>query len=137
MFSLLRRQPAVAISPGASQHCWANVWRHASRFGGERWAPRLAPPPPGEPESRGEGGRSEFLRLPPRLLLVAAEAAEPPSGAIWEARPLPMITVSKQPALVEDRGIAATDPNAVPLHEADFIVSAGNGVNDWASFHEV
>src|SRR4029077_19426724 len=29
------------------------------------------------------------------------------------------------------------DPNAVPLPEADFIVSAGNGVTDWASFHDV
>jgi electron transfer flavoprotein alpha subunit len=38
---------------------------------------------------------------------------------------------------IEDRGIAATDPNAVPLTEADFIVSAGNGVTDWPGFHEV
>jgi electron transfer flavoprotein alpha subunit len=41
------------------------------------------------------------------------------------------------PTRIEDRGIAPTDPNAVPLPEADFIVSAGNGVSDWASFHEV
>ena len=36
-----------------------------------------------------------------------------------------------------DGGLAATDPNAVPLTEADFIVSAGNGVSDWPAFHEV
>ena len=104
---------------------------------GERLAPRVARLSPSEAASRGDGGRSEFLRPPPRLLLIAAEAADPPSGATWEARLLPMIPASRQPALIEDRGIAAGDPNAVPLHEADFIVSAGNGVSDWQIFHEV
>ncbi|MEA2779555.1 MAG: electron transfer flavoprotein alpha subunit, partial [Rhodospirillaceae bacterium] len=40
-------------------------------------------------------------------------------------------------AAIGDGGLAASDPNAVPLTEADFIVSAGNGVTDWSAFHEV
>jgi electron transfer flavoprotein alpha subunit len=100
-------------------------------------APRVIRVAPNETASRGNGGRSEFLRNPPRLLFLAAEAAEPPAGARWEARPLsPLATLGGSPA-IEDLGIAATDPNAVPLPEADFIVSAGNGVSDWASFHDV
>jgi electron transfer flavoprotein alpha subunit len=90
-----------------------------------------------ETASRGNGGRSEFLRQPPRLLLVAAETADPPVGSRWEARPLPALSTSATASFVEDRGLAATDPNAVPLREADFIVSAGHGVTDWASFHDM
>ena len=36
-----------------------------------------------------------------------------------------------------DLGPVAIDANALPLAEADFIVSAGNGVTDWNAFHEV
>ena len=91
---------------------------------------------PGEVVSRGNGGRSDYLRAPPRLLLVAAEIADPPAAAKREARTLPAPSLSAA-ARIEDRGIANTDPNAVPLPEADFIVSAGNGVTDWAAFHAV
>jgi len=103
----------------------------------ERLAPRVMRLSASETASRGNGGRSEFLRQPPRLLLVAAETADPPVGSRWEARPLPALSTSATASLVEDRGLAATDPNAVPLREADFIVSAGNGVTDWASFHDM
>ena len=46
------------------------------------------------------------------------------------------IAAKVAPRLV-DGGRAAVDPNAVPLKEADFIVSAGNGVTDWNAFHAV
>jgi electron transfer flavoprotein alpha subunit len=114
-----------------------DIGRRVAAALGERLAPRVTRLSASEAASRGNGGRSEFLRRPPRLLIVAAEAAEPPAGSRWEARPLPAISISPTTNLVEDRGIAATDPNAVPLPEADFIVSAGNGVTDWAGFHEV
>ncbi len=90
-----------------------------------------------EAASRGQGGRSDFLRRPPRILLIAAEAADPPTGALREARLLPPIEVPAVPAKIADAGLVAGDPNAVPLAEADFIVSAGNGVTDWAAFHDV
>jgi N,N-dimethylglycine/sarcosine catabolism electron transfer flavoprotein subunit alpha len=114
-----------------------DIGRRVAAALGERLAARVMRLSASEVASRGNGGRSEFLRHPPRLLLVAAEAADPPSGSRWEARPLPTIAGSAASSVIEDRGIVATDPNAVPLPEADFIVSAGNGVSDWASFHEV
>jgi electron transfer flavoprotein alpha subunit len=114
-----------------------DIGRRVAAALGEPLAPRVTRLSASEAASRGNGGRSEFLRRPPRLLIVAAEAAEPPAGSRWEARPLPAISISPRTNLIEDRGIAATDPNAVPLPEADFIVSAGNGVTDWAGFHEV
>jgi electron transfer flavoprotein alpha subunit len=90
-----------------------------------------------EAASRGNGGRSDYLRLPPRLLFVAAETAEPPPEVKREARALPAPPLPSKAPRIEDRGIATTDPNAVPLPEADFIVSAGNGVSKWADFHAV
>ena len=78
---------------------------------------------------RGEGGRSDILRKPPLVIAVALEAAEPATASRHEARALDRIASRISPRLV-DRGLAAVDPNAVPLKEADFIVSAGSGVTD-------
>jgi electron transfer flavoprotein alpha subunit len=87
--------------------------------------------------SRGNGGLSDFSRAPPRILLIAPEVADPVSGAEWEARVLPEITTIPIDAHIVDGGLANTDPNAVPLPEADFILGAGNGVTDFAAFHEL
>lgn len=85
---------------------------------------------------RGRGGRTDFALPPPRVLLIAAEAADPVIDERYEERELsapPVRTTSR----IEDRGLAATDPATVPMAEADFIVSAGNGVRDWDAFHRV
>src|SRR5262249_10555945 len=86
--------------------------------------------------SRCDGGRTDILRQPPLVMALAAEAAEPVTGTRHEARPLDPVAVAAPPRLV-DGGLAAVDPNAVPLKEADFIVSGGNGVTDWDAFHAV
>jgi len=85
---------------------------------------------------RGRGGRADFTLAPPRVLLIAAEAAEPVTAERFEARPLDPIDIESEARLL-DRGLVAGDANAVPLAEADFIVSAGNGVSDWAAFHRL
>jgi electron transfer flavoprotein alpha subunit len=84
---------------------------------------------------RGGGGRSDFEMAPPRVLLIANEAADPVMDDRYEARSLDPAAFEADPR-IEDGGLAATDPNAVPLAEADFIVSAGNGISDWEAFHE-
>ncbi|MBT5415901.1 MAG: electron transfer flavoprotein subunit alpha/FixB family protein [Rhodospirillaceae bacterium] len=83
---------------------------------------------------RGGGGRSDFEMAPPRILLVANEAADPVVDDRYEARAVDVTPYEAAPR-IEDGGLAATDPNAVPLAEADFIVSAGNGIADWEAFH--
>ena len=85
---------------------------------------------------RGRGGRADFSFAPPRVLLVAPEAADPVLDEQYEARELPAPRIEAA-ARVEDRGLAATDPATVPMAEADFIVSGGNGVRDWDAFHRV
>jgi len=114
-----------------------DIGRRVAAALGEIPAARVLRLSPQEAASRGNGGASDFLRQPPRIILLAPEAADPASGALWEARPLPAIDPGAATARLGDNGLAATDPNAVPLTEADFIVSAGNGVTDWPAFHEV
>lgn len=85
---------------------------------------------------RGNGGRTDFVIDPPRVLLLAPEAADPVSGARHEARPLPPPAIEAQP-VVADGGLLPLDPDAVPLAEADFIVGGGGGVTDWRAFHDL
>jgi electron transfer flavoprotein alpha subunit len=114
-----------------------DIGRRVAAILGETLAVRVLRLSPEEAGSRGNGGASDFLRRPPRILLLAAEAADPASGALWAAQALPAIDPPVAARRIADGGLAATDPNAVPLTEADFIVSAGNGVSDWPAFHEV
>lgn len=114
-----------------------DIGRRLAAMLGEVPAPHVLRLSPEEAASRGNGGASDFLRRPPRIILLAPEAADPASGALWEARPLPVLDAHADKGRLADSGLAATDPNAVPLTEADFIVSAGNGVSDWPAFHEV
>jgi electron transfer flavoprotein alpha subunit len=114
-----------------------DIGRRVAAALGERPAAHVLRLSPEEISSRGNGGRSDFLGAPPRILLLAPEVADPPQGALWEARHLPALAGLPSETRVRDLGFAAIDPNAVPLAEADFIVSAGNGVSDWDAFHEV
>lgn len=88
-------------------------------------------------EALSAAGSNEYIRPWPRLLFIAAEAVEPPNGARREARVLEELAPITAPAGFEDHGLVAIDPASVPLTEADFIVSAGNGVTDFAAFHAV
>ncbi len=85
---------------------------------------------------RGGGGKSDFVMAPPRVLLIANEAADPVMDERFEARALDAPEPTTD-VLIEDGGLAETDPSAVALAEADFIASAGNGITDWDAFHAV
>jgi electron transfer flavoprotein alpha subunit len=91
---------------------------------------------PDDATSRGNGGRSDFAASPSRVLLIAPETADPVAGTRYEARLIEAPRFAAE-TRIADRGLAAIDANTVPLQEADFIVSAGNGVTDWSAFHEV
>ncbi|MCK0198350.1 electron transfer flavoprotein subunit alpha/FixB family protein [Ancylobacter sp. 6x-1] len=85
------------------------------------------------------GRRVEQRRAPPRLISLAADAALPYAGAPREARALqddPMPTVPTRRAILAAEIIPA-DPARVPLGEAGFVVSAGNGVTDFDGFRAV
>lgn len=79
-------------------------------------------------------GRGERRDPPPRLITIAPDRLAPHSGAVHEARPLPM-----PQAAPPRRGILAAERIAVaaenvPLAEAAFVVAAGHGVTDFPAF---
>ncbi len=76
-------------------------------------------------------------RALPRLLLAAAECAEPVSETRHEVRELHMAEqVARNLPRIEDLGPVAVDPARIPMAEAEFILSGGNGVQDWTLFHQ-
>ncbi len=87
-------------------------------------------------ERLGGGGAIDYTLAPPRLMLMAPGAGEPVHGLRHEARPLDTVSAETRARLV-DTGLLPMDASLVPLAEADFVVAAGNGVDDWPAFHRV
>lgn len=85
--------------------------------------------------SRAASSSLDITRATPRVLLLAEECAEPVDETRHEALPMALGKVPKRPSRIEDCGSVAVDPGAVPLAEAEFILSAGNGIRDWPQFH--
>lgn len=85
---------------------------------------------------RGAAGTTDIQRAMPRIVLALPECAEPVSETRHAAQPL-ALSQSLPPLLgrIEDLGQVAVDPAGVALAEAEFILSAGNGVKDWEGFH--
>lgn len=82
------------------------------------------------------GRRVEQRMAPPRLLTIAADAVAPHGVTIHEAKAIE----APAPNALPQKGILAAefipaDPATVPLAEAAFVVSAGNGVTDFDAFH--
>jgi electron transfer flavoprotein alpha subunit len=84
---------------------------------------------------RGSAGKRDITRPLSKLLLVMEECSEPISETRHEN-----LLMSQQPSPVTngklfDQGNISVDPNEIPLTEAGFILSGGNGINDWEQFH--
>ncbi|MBN1008431.1 electron transfer flavoprotein subunit alpha/FixB family protein [Amphritea pacifica] len=84
---------------------------------------------------RGAGGTTDITRSTPRLLMLAEECADPIDETRHEALPVELDLVPAVIAQLQDRGQVAVDPNAISLAEAEFILSAGNGIHNWDQFH--
>lgn len=86
---------------------------------------------------RAGAGLQDLARPVARLILGAVECAEPVSETRHEALPVELSTsVARSLSRIEDLGAVAVDPGAIPMAEAEFIFSGGNGVKDWELFHQ-
>ncbi|MGO2992742.1 MAG: electron transfer flavoprotein subunit alpha [Halomonadaceae bacterium] len=86
--------------------------------------------------ARGAAGRSDITRSLPRIVLALAECADPVSETRHAAEPIALSQgLPDVLGRIEDMGEVAVDPASVSLAEAEFILSAGNGVKDWDSYH--
>lgn len=103
---------------------------------GERPATRVWQVKDQECIGRAGAGLQDLVRPLARLILAAVECAEPVSETRHEALPVELsTTVARSLSRIEDLGAVAVDPAAIPMAEAEFIFSGGNGVKDWGLFH--
>ncbi|MGP9824583.1 electron transfer flavoprotein subunit alpha [Ectopseudomonas khazarica] len=104
---------------------------------GERPATRVWQVTGEQVTGRAGSGQQDLQRALPRLLLAAAECAEPVSETRHEARPLELSSkIAQSLPRIEDLGSVAVDPAQIPMAESEFILSGGNGVKDWDLFHQ-
>lgn len=104
---------------------------------GERPATRVWQVKDGQCIGRAGADQQDLQRAVPRLILAAAECAEPVSETRHEALPLELSTsVARSLSRIEDLGSVAVDPATIAMAEAEFIVSGGNGVKDWDLYHK-
>ncbi|MGP9678327.1 electron transfer flavoprotein subunit alpha [Halomonas sp. AOP27-A1-41] len=86
--------------------------------------------------ARGAAGRNDITRVLPRIVLALAECADPVSETRHAAEPITLSNgLPEILGRIEDMGEVAVDPASVSLAEAEFILSAGNGVKSWDSYH--
>ncbi|MBF9000958.1 electron transfer flavoprotein subunit alpha [Vibrio nitrifigilis] len=84
---------------------------------------------------RAAGGRNDIKRETPRILLLAQECALPIDETRHQALPVEFSIECYVEPVIQDLGNVAVDPQAVPLTEAEFILSAGSGIHNWDRFH--
>ncbi len=83
-----------------------------------------------------DAGLTEVSRPLPRVIVTARSTFAPVNPTpLREARALDVPTVAAE-LRVRSLGPLRLDPAAVPLGEADLIISAGSGLTDWESFHQ-
>ncbi len=103
---------------------------------GERPATRVWQVKGDQCVGRAGAGLQDVTRVVPRIILAAVECAEPVSDTRHEVVPVQLsTTVVPCLARIEDLGAVEVDPAAIPMAEAEFILSGGNGVKDWELFH--
>nr|WP_180202369.1 electron transfer flavoprotein subunit alpha/FixB family protein [Pseudomonas sp. SbOxS1]NYU01783.1 electron transfer flavoprotein subunit alpha/FixB family protein [Pseudomonas sp. SbOxS1] len=104
---------------------------------GERPATRVWQVKDQECIGRAGAGLQDLARPVARLILAAVECAEPVSETRHEVLPVELSTaIARSLSRIEDLGAVAVDPAAIPMAEAEFIFSGGNGVKDWNLFHQ-
>jgi electron transfer flavoprotein alpha subunit len=115
----------------------SDLARRVAASTGERLFPGVQNLTPTNAGRRARGGSSELNHAPARLMTIALDAVPPLEDARHEARVISILSPkSSTPGIQRSRPLPV-DPDQLTLAEADFIVSAGNGITDWASFTEL
>lgn len=119
-----------------SRNGGAELGRRFAASLGQRPATRVWQIKDGACLGRAGAGLQDLAQPLPRLILAAAECAEPVSETRHEALAVQLSTDAPRClARIEDLGSVEVDPAAIPMAEAEFILSGGNGVKDWGLFH--
>ncbi|SAL46666.1 electron transfer flavoprotein subunit alpha [Caballeronia choica] len=84
-----------------------------------------------------QGGKAYAVRALPEVILLAPNAVDPKLPFVGAGERVEGIGLAASKGAYRDLGIEEIDAAQVALEEADFIVSAGNGVADVASFERL
>ncbi|MFT7218099.1 MAG: electron transfer flavoprotein alpha subunit [Paraglaciecola sp.] len=84
---------------------------------------------------RGGAGKIDIIRAMSKILLVLEECCEPVTETRHQSQLLPYVHTEIIDNCILDQGNLTVDPGAINLAEAGFILSGGNGVKDWSTFH--
>ncbi|WP_394208992.1 electron transfer flavoprotein subunit alpha/FixB family protein [Enterovibrio calviensis] len=103
---------------------------------GERPATRVKAASHGSIECGSGDEKQSVTRVLSRFLLVEEQVSDPISGFVSEASACACPDVENGQAKIVDLGRVAVDPKDIPLPETRFILSGGNGVRNWALFHQ-
>lgn len=85
---------------------------------------------------RGASASQDILRDTPRILTLMEECGDAIDETRHQVLPITVDGIEQSSPAVVDKGLIAVDSSAVPLAEAEFILSAGNGIHNWEQFHE-
>ncbi len=86
---------------------------------------------------RGGSQLTDWQRPTARVLLLAEECAMPIDETRHEATPIELASIPQVTPKIQDLGPVEVDPSKIALGEAEFILAAGNGIQDWDQFHQV
>lgn len=119
-----------------SRHGGGELGRRFAASLGERPSTRVWQVAGEQCIGRAGAGAQDLLRPVSRVILAQPECAEPVSETRHEVLPVELSTaVARSLPRIEDLGAVAVDPALIPMSEAEFIFSGGNGVKDWSLFH--
>jgi electron transfer flavoprotein alpha subunit len=111
----------------------ADLARRVAAPSGERLFGAVEALSPGRVSRRMQGGAMEMAGRPPTLMSIAANAFPAHEGMRHEARKLdaPDFFAVRR---IENAKPLSLNAELLSLSDADFILSGGNGVSDWAGF---
>ncbi len=114
----------------------ADLARRIAAISGERLFSGVEAITAGRVSRRARGGKASMLAAVPAVMSIAENAFPRHEGPPHEAREIASPAFSVRRSLERATRLPA-DPDRIALGEADFILSAGNGVTDWESFAEL
>ncbi|GGF64227.1 electron transfer flavoprotein subunit alpha/FixB family protein [Alteromonas lipolytica] len=85
---------------------------------------------------RGAAGKTDITRPLSKVIIALEQCADQIDESKHECLALSADAITLSASRIEDLGKAQVNPNDIDLTEANFILSGGNGIEDWDRFHE-
>lgn len=86
---------------------------------------------------RASAGTQDLSKALSKVMLLDAEVADPIDEMQHQASPVDELNIAvSHKVQINDLGMLAVNPADISLSHAPFILSGGNGIRDWQSFHQ-